>query len=143
MTVHLRALANADHFYWTEREESEFNYLQDHALKTIKVLGYYSPTDLTEIYVDASPIGLGAVLVQYNSDNEPRIIACASKALTPTEQRYPQTQREALGVVWGVERFNSYLLGRSFVIRTDAQANEFIFSTTHRLGKRAITRAES
>lgn len=96
-------------------------------------------TDETEIYVDASPIGLGAVLVQYNTG----IIACASKALTPTEQKYPQTQREALGVVWGVERFTSYLLGRSFVIRTDAQANEFIFSTTHRLGKRAVTRAES
>lgn len=143
LTVHLRALANSDRFYWTELEDNEFNYLQDNALKTIKVLGYYSPTDVTELYVDASPIGLGAVLVQYNSDNEPRIIACASKALTPTEQRYPQTQREALGVVWGVERFCSYLLGRSFVIRTDAQANEFIFSTTHRLGKRAVTRAES
>lgn len=143
LTVHLRALANSDRFYWTELEDREFNNLQDNALKAITVLGYYSPTDVTELYVDASPVGLGAVLVQYNSDNEPRIIACASKALTPTEQRYPQTQREALGVVWGVERFSSYLLGRSFVIRTDAQANEFIFSTTHRLGKRAVTRAES
>ncbi|XP_062538077.1 uncharacterized protein K02A2.6-like [Armigeres subalbatus] len=143
LTVHLRTLANSKQFYWTELEDKEFNYLQDNALKTIKVLGYYSTTDDTELYVDASPIGLGAVLIQYDNDKVPRIIACASKSLTPTEQRYPQTQREALGVVWGVERFSSYLLGRSFVIRTDAQANEFIFSTTHRLGRRAISRAES
>ncbi|XP_062538494.1 uncharacterized protein K02A2.6-like [Armigeres subalbatus] len=143
LTQHLRALANSNKFYWTELEKKEFYYLQDKALKNIQVLGYYSPTDVTELYVDASPIGLGAVLVQYNAENMPRIISCASKALTPTEQRYPQTQREALAVVWGVERFTSYLLGRSFIIRTDAEANEFIFSTTHRIGKRAVTRAES
>lgn len=143
LTQYLRTLANSDKFYWTDKENTEFQYLQDNALKAIQILGYYSLTDKTELYVDASPIGLGAVLVQYNSDNVPRIISCASKTLTPTEQRYPQTQREALAVVWGVERFTSYLLGRSFVIKTDAEANEFIFSTSHRIGKRAVSRAES
>lgn len=142
-TQHLRALANSDRFYWNNEEEEEFSFLQNHALTTIKELGYYSSAEPLDLFVDASPIGLGAVVVQYNNDAVPRIIACASKALTITEQRYPHTQKEALAVVWAVERFSYYLLGRSFVIRTDAEANEYIFHTNHRLGKRAVSRAET
>lgn len=82
------------------------------------------------------------MLIQYNETNNPRIIACASKVLSQSEQRYPQTQKEALAVVWGVERFNYYLLGKTFVVWTDAEANQFIFATNHRLGKRAVSRAE-
>ncbi|XP_062541146.1 uncharacterized protein K02A2.6-like [Armigeres subalbatus] len=76
-TENLRALANANHFYWTGQEEQEFRYLQEAALNTIKTLGYYSPTDAIELYVDASPIGLGAVLVQFNEAGVPRVITRA------------------------------------------------------------------
>lgn len=141
-TEYLRALAVSERFYWTKNEEREFCYLRDEALKTIRRLGYYNPSDQIELFVDASPTGLGAVLVQYNNADQPRIIACASKVLTPTEQRYPQTQKEALAVVWGVERFTYYLLTTSFVVRTDAEANQFIYDANHRLGRRAVTRAE-
>lgn len=143
LTQYLRTLANSDKFYWTDNEEQEFQFLRSGALKTIRTLGYYSPTDPIELYVDASPVGLGAVLVQRDIDQRARIIACASKSLTVTEKRYPQTHREALAVVWGVERFSTYLLSRSFVIRTDAEANQFIFNGTHRLGKRALSRADA
>lgn len=142
-TENLRKLANSVYFYWTSEEEREFNFLRNDALNDITKLGYYSVTDDVELFVDASPTGLGAVVVQHNSEGTPRIIACASKALTAPEKRYPQTQKEALAVVWAVERFSYYLLGRFFVIRTDSEANEFIFSSQHRLGKRAVSRAES
>lgn len=142
-TEKLRALANAENFYWSEAEDVEFQAFKQEALKTIKTLGYFKTSDRTEIFVDASAVGLGAVLIQFNDKGVPRIIACASKALTTTEQRYPQTHREALAVVWGVERFAYYLSGRTFVIRTDAEANQFIFGGKHRIGKRAVSRAEA
>ncbi|XP_062558328.1 uncharacterized protein K02A2.6-like [Armigeres subalbatus] len=143
ITVNLRALANSDVFHWTEREEKEFRFLQEGALNVIKTLGYYSTTDEIELYVDASPIGLGAVLVQFNGTGIPRVIACASKSLTCTEKKYPQAHKESLAVVWGVERFASYLLSRHFTVRTDAEANEFIFGTNHRIGRRALARADA
>ena len=141
-TKRLRELAKSDVFYWTVDEETEFEHLKAEALDSIKTLGYYNPDHRTELFVDASPSGLGAVLVQFDEKENPRIIACASKVLSQSEQRYPQTQKEALAVVWGVERFNYYLMARSFVIWTDAEANQFIFNTNHRLGKRAVSRAE-
>lgn len=69
--------------------------------------------------VDASPIGLGAILCEIGKDNKPVVVAYASKALTPTEQRYSQTEREALAVVWGCEQYQIYLIGAKFVVWTD------------------------
>lgn len=143
ITEHLQGMVRSKKFNWSVEADSEFEFLKNHALETIRTLGFYSADDTLELYVDASPIGLGAILIQRNNMGSPRIIACASKVLTPTERRYPQTQREALAVVWGTERFRFYLLGNHFTIFTDAEANEFLFMEGHRIGKRAITRAEA
>lgn len=141
-TLKLREVAKADRFYWSQELDDEFEFLKNEAWDTI-TLGYFCREDRTELFVDASPFGLGAVLVQFDSESKPRVIACASKALSATEQKYPQTQKEALAMVWGVERFSVYLTSIFFTIRTDAESNEFIFGGLHRIGKRAVTRAES
>uniref|UniRef100_A0AAG5D2X2 Reverse transcriptase domain-containing protein n=1 Tax=Anopheles atroparvus TaxID=41427 RepID=A0AAG5D2X2_ANOAO len=99
-TERLRSLAKSDCFYWTEEEEEEFSFLKNAALNDITRLGYFDHKDETELFADASPIGLGAVLTQFDSTGRPRIKACASKALTAAEQRYPHTQKEALAIVW-------------------------------------------
>ncbi|XP_062713306.1 uncharacterized protein K02A2.6-like [Aedes albopictus] len=75
-------------------------------------------------------------------DRNARIISFASKALTDTEKRYPQYQREALSAVWAVEHFAYFLLGRRFTLRTDAQGVAFILNRTREDSKRALTRAD-
>jgi hypothetical protein len=72
--------------------------------------------------VDASPVGLGAILTQRNPDtDEIAIISYGSRALTPVEQRYSQIEREALAVVYGCERFHLYVYGNPFTVITDHQ----------------------
>ena len=73
------------------------------------------------IQVNASQIGLGAALLQ---DNKP--IAFASKALTDAEHRYTNIKREMLAVVFGVERFHTYIYGWSFMIESDHKPLESI-----------------
>ena len=46
-------------------------------------------------------------------------VAYSSRAMTNTEQRYAQIEREALAVTWACERFTNYLLGMTFEIETD------------------------
>lgn len=82
--------------------------------------------------VDASPEGLGAVLLQENREGQHRIISFASKSLTDLERKYFQTEREALAIVWGVEKFKLYLLGSKFELITDCKALKFLFQPRSR-----------
>ena len=51
-----------------------------------------------------------------------------SRALSPTEQRYSQTEREALACVWGCEHFHLYLFGKEFTLITDHAPLESIMN---------------
>lgn len=142
-TQHLREIAKSNVFSWSAAAQAEFDAIREVELERIDNLAFYDPSLTTELIVDASPHGLGAVLIQLDSENKERIICCASRALTSVEKRYPQQHREALAMTWGVERFKFYLLGSRFTIKTDNRANEFIFgSDAFLMGKRAISRAE-
>lgn len=142
-THKLYDLVRSQTFVWTPELNNEFEFLRGEALRSIKTLGFYDPEEPLDLMVDASPVGLGAILYQKDGIGRTRIIGCVSKALTATEARYPQTQREALSVVWACERFQFYTRGRDFTIWTDSEANEFIYGGEHRIGKRAVTRAEA
>ena len=57
--------------------------------------------------------------MQQYPNNQWRPVAYASRAMTPTEQRYAQVEKKALAITWGCKRFLQYLLGLSFEIETD------------------------
>jgi hypothetical protein len=79
------------------------------------------------VVVDVSPVGLGAILVQHDEQGILKVIAFASRALTVVEQRYCQTEREALACVWACEKFHLYLVGCQFTLYTDHQALEILY----------------
>ena len=54
----------------------------------------YDPQLPIFVSADASAYGLGAVLVQQQPDGSCRSVVYASRALTPTEQRYVQIERK-------------------------------------------------
>ena len=83
----------------------------------------------TKVIADASPVGLGAVLVQQQGE-ELRVISYASRSLSDTERRYSQTEKEALAIVWSCERFHTYLYDADFELMTDQKPLECIFSPT-------------
>ena len=67
------------------------------------VMAYFNTRSTTEVIVYASPIGLAAILTQKKSiDNNPKIIAYASRSLTDVERRYSQTEKEGLAIVCDV-----------------------------------------
>ena len=89
---------------------------------TATTLAYYDTKKPVALHVDASSKGLGAALFQ---DNKP--IAFASKALTPAKTRYANIERELLAVVYGCEKFHSYLYGRSFFTESGPYFQELLF----------------
>lgn len=110
---------------WNEARQAAFNKLKA-SLVDIPCLGYYNPKDKTTVIADASPVGLGAVLIQTNGEGS-RIIAYGNKTLTECERRYCQTEKEALALVWAIEHFNMFLYGKDFDLVTDHKPLETIF----------------
>lgn len=138
----LWAATTSKDWSWGPEELAAFNALKEGITECTTTLGYFSDNENTILYTDASPKALGAVLVQEGSNKPPRIISFASKALTDTEKRYAQNQREALATVWAVEHFSFFLLGRHFTLKTDAQGVAFILNRSRESSKRALTRAD-
>ena len=66
------------------------------------------------IQCDASEKGLGAALLQ-----EGQPIAFASRALTDTETRYAQIEKEMLAIVFAAEKFDQYTFGHSVTVQSD------------------------
>lgn len=71
------------------------------------------------LFTDASNIAMGAALCQEDENGTMRPVTLWSRKLSDTEQRYSTTEREALAIVYFLEKFRHYLLGRQFLLVTD------------------------
>ena len=83
-------------FVWGEEQRNAFEKLK-RAITHPQVLAFFKNDCKTRIITDASPVGLGAVLTQFQ-DGCWRVISYASRSLTEVEKRYSQTEKEALGL---------------------------------------------
>lgn len=122
----LRRLTRKDTpFVFGAEQKRAFDNLKT-ALAKATTLAYFDKDAPTQVIADASPVGLGAVLVQKQDGNN--VPVCyVSRSLTDCERRYSQTEREALGLVWACERLHPYLYGRQFDLVTDHKPLEVIY----------------
>ena len=89
---------------------------------TLPVLAYFDKTKKHTIQCDASKKGLSAVLLQ-----ESKPVMYVSRALTETEQRYSNIERELLAIVFALERLNYYTFGRTITVQSDHQPLQSIW----------------
>ena len=90
------------------------------------MLAFSDPNKPFELHIDASVVGAGAVLMQ-EVGGVPRVISFASHRFSRTDARRGPTERECMGVLWGVEHFKPYLAGREFKLVTDCSALTWLF----------------
>ena len=127
-TAPLRELTKKHvHFRWEPHHQAALDRIKKE-LSSPRIISFYDPNPATPtiLQCDASQIGLGAWLRQDSNGSE-QIVAMASRALTDTEKRYSNIERECLAVVFGLEKFEYYLLGREVVVETDHSPLEQIF----------------
>ncbi|XP_046640221.1 uncharacterized protein K02A2.6-like [Daphnia pulicaria] len=114
LTRPLRDLLKADAAWvWEEPQKMALGQLKS-ALSSLPVLRLFDHSLPLVVSVDASPVGIGAVLLQ---NNQP--IAYSSTSLTDTQKRYFQIEKELLAVQFGLMRFRQYVYGQMVVVETD------------------------
>lgn len=113
LTKPLWTMLKDGEFTWSNNMKSVFETLKE-KLCNIQVRAYFDPQKDVVVQCDASPVGLGCVLLQ---DNRP--ILFASRMTTKTEGNYSQLEREFLGLVFALHRFKLYLIGANVTVQTD------------------------
>ena len=83
-------------------------------------MAYFDTKKETILTVDASPVGISAILSQkIKGQKDPQVVTYSSRVLTAVEERFSQTEKESLGIVWGIENFHLYVYGTHFTLITD------------------------
>ena len=132
-TTDLRELLKGNQkFIWSEKHDKAFTELKQD-LTSEKVLKFYDPNSPVELHTDASEKAIGAVLTQKDENNENRPVAYISRSLSTRECNYSPTEREALALVWSINKLHLYLFGKHFNVYVDHQALKYIFNPRSKL----------
>ena len=78
------------------------------------------------MHIDASGIAIGAILTQPGDDGMDYPIVYSSRKLNKAERNYSTTEREALGMVFALQKYRHYLLANPFIFYTDHQALKYL-----------------
>ena len=114
-------------FQWTPQHQASFEKIK-HMLTSDATVAYFDPYKETELTTDASPVSLSAILCQRTpGQNDRRVIAYVSRALSDVERQYSQTEKEALAIVWAIERLHIYVYGKHFSLFTDCKPVQLIY----------------
>jgi len=105
---------------WTHEHDAAFKRIKEMAT-TSPLLKYYNPEDELTIQCNTSEIGLRAAVLQ-----KALPVAFASHALTDTESRYAQIEKELLAVVFALDKFEQYTYGRPVTIESGYKPLEAI-----------------
>ena len=135
ITAPMAQLTQKKEIVWTEECIRSFETIKK-KLTNAPVLGFPSQSEKFYLDTDASNNSIGAVLSQIQNGQE-KVIAYGSRTLTKAEKNYSVTRKELLALVYFMQHFRYYLLGRPFVARTDHAALQWIQGFKHPEGQLA------
>ncbi|CAC5375560.1 unnamed protein product [Mytilus coruscus] len=98
---------------WSDECEAAFQRVKKR-LTEAPILAYFDANKEVVLQADSSKSGLGAVLLQ-----EGKPVEFASRALKPSECNWAQIEKEAVSMLYGLERFDQYTYGRKVIVQND------------------------
>ena len=106
---------------WESEQHNAFEAIKQ-VIMALPVLAYFDKTKKHMIQCDALQERTGQVLLQ-----ESKPVMYMSRALTKTEQRYSNIERELLAIVFALKRLNHYTFGRAITVQSDHQPLQCIW----------------
>ena len=134
-----RLTSSKTKFLWTPACQEAFCKLKS-ILQCRPVLVSPDVNEPFSLEVDASEIGIGAVLRQRNKDGLLHPVAYLSKKLKPHQQKYSTIEKEALALLMAVEKFEVYLSGSPHIITIYSDHQPLKFIEKMRLKNSRLTR---
>ncbi|KAM1125213.1 hypothetical protein FF1_040548 [Malus domestica] len=112
----------------------KFNKECETAFKTLKDMLTSAPIIMPpdwslpfKLMCDESDYAIGAVLGQ-RRNKQPHVIHYASRTLNDAQLNYSTTEKELLAVVFGLDKFRSYLLGTKVIVYSNHAALKYLLT---------------
>lgn len=116
----LTSLMKKNQFEWSPEAEEAFQMLKQ-AMVSPLVLALPDLFQEFVVETDACGVGIGAVLMHQGHP-----LAFISKALSTIHQSMSVYEKELFAIVYAITKWQHYLQGRHFIIRTDHQSLRFL-----------------
>jgi len=123
---------------WSKQHQQAFERVREQ-ISSETILVHFDAKKPIILACDASTRGLGAVL-QHRINGELKLIAAASRTLNPAEKNYSSIDREALAIMFGLQKFYKYLIGNHFIIQSDHKPLERILKSDSQIPRLAASR---
>ena len=120
-------------FKWNDKCELSFQELK-HRLISPPILAHFKPECPIILFTDCSGYAMGAILSQIHEGKEV-VISYNSKSLDERQSQYCISEREALAIVWAVQKLRPYLYGAHFTIKSDHCALCYIMAVRNPNGR--------
>lgn len=132
---------SGENFLWNDECSKAMSKIKDLIVSDLVLVHYDQNAPLTLIS-DASQYGIGVCIAHTYPDGRERPIAFASRTLNRAEVGYSMIDKEALAIYYGVCKFQQYLMGRKFVIKTDHKPLVSIFGSKKGIPTMAANRLQ-
>lgn len=137
------AAAHKSSFHWGPEQQNAFAQVKEEIEDSAQRF-HFDQLDPTYLVTDASPYAIAAILFQIHTDQSGKksiqIVEYASRLLNKTQQKYPQFQKELLGIITATKHFRNYLRTTKFTIFTDLKTADTIINKSICGHKREINR---
>jgi hypothetical protein len=121
-------------FKWSEQCQKSFEKLKE-IISNPPVLHLADFTKPFVVQTDASTVGAGGILLQYNDNQDLMPIAYYSKKFNEAELKYSIYEKEAYSAILCIEKWHEYLEVQPFTLVTDNQALSYVLNTKRKLGR--------
>ena len=123
-------------FDWTTECKNAYEYIKTRYQNAPIVIGVDWKLEF-QVHTNASDIAIGAMLAKNPTGKTNQPIAYASRLLSKAEKNYTTTEKEALAMVYAVNKFRHYLLGNRFIFYVDHLALQYLVNKPQVSGRLA------
>ena len=123
-------------FDWTTECKNAYQYIKTQYQNASIFIGVDWKLEF-HVHTDASDIAVGAMLAQNPTGKTDQPIAYASRLLSKAEKNYTTIEKEALAMVYAVNKFRHYLLSNRFIFYVDHLALQYLVNKPQVSGRLA------
>jgi len=124
-------------FHWTTECDEAYTNIKERYVNAPILIAVDWKLEF-HIYSNASNLAVGTMLAQNPTGKIDQPVVYASCLLSKAKKNYTTTKREALAMVYAINKFQHYLLGNKFVFYVDHMALIYLVNKTQVSGR--ITR---